>query len=47
MDPSPREKDKLLVAVATLVTRRRLDEAQVEATVPDGTRLVTVHEPIR
>ena len=100
MDLSPREKDKLLVAVAAMVARRRLergvklnypeaialisdfvlegardgrsvadlmsagaevltrdqvmegipemiDEIQVEATVPDGTKLVTVHEPIR
>ena len=100
MDLSPREKDKLLVAVAAMVARRRLergvklnypeaialitdhvlegardgksvaelmaagaevvardqvmagvpemiDEVQVEATFPDGTKLVTVHEPIR
>ena len=100
MDLSPREKDKLLVAVAAMVARRRLergvklnypeaialisdfvlegardgrsvadlmsagaevltrdqvmegipemiDEIQVEATFPDGTKLVTVHEPIR
>ena len=96
----PREKDKLLVAMAAIVARRRLDrglrlnypeavalitdfvvegardgrsvaelmrdgatvlsreqvmegvpemihEIQVEATFPDGTKLVTVHEPIR
>jgi urease subunit gamma len=24
-----------------------IDEIQVEATFPDGTKLVTVHEPIR
>jgi len=24
-----------------------IDEVQVEATFPDGTKLVTVHEPIR
>lgn len=100
MDLSPREKDKLLVAVAALVARRRLErgvklnypeaialitdfvlegardgrsvaelmaagaevlardqvmegvpemihEVQVEATFPDGTKLVTVHDPIR
>jgi len=97
---SPREKDKLLVATAAMVARRRLErglklnypeavalitdfvvegardgrsvadlmrdgatvlsreqvmpgiaemihEIQVEATFPDGTKLVTVHEPIR
>jgi len=96
----PREKDKLLVAMAAIVARRRLergvklnypeavalisdfvvegardgrsvadlmsagagvvtreqvmdgvaemiDEVQVEATFPDGTKLVTVHNPIR
>jgi urease subunit gamma len=100
VDLSPREKDKLLVAVAAIVARRRLergvklnypetialitdhvlegardgksvaelmaagaevvtrdqvmagvpemiDAVQVEATFPDGTKLVTVHEPIR
>ena len=100
MDLSPREKDKLLVAVAAMVARRRLergvrlnypeaialvtdhvlegardgksvaelmsesalvvgrdqvmegvaemiDEIQIEATFPDGTKLVTVHDPIR
>ena len=100
MNLTPREKDKLLVAVAAIVARRRLDrglrlnypeavalitdfvvegardgrsvaelmrdgakvltrdqvmegiaemvaEIQVEATFPDGTKLVTVHEPIR
>ena len=100
MDLSPREKDKLLVAVAAMVARRRLErgvklnypeaialitdfvlegardgrsvadlmaagaevlardqvmegvpemihEVQVEATFPDGTKLVTVHQPIR
>jgi urease gamma subunit len=97
---TPREKDKLLVAMAASVARRRLergvklnypeaialisdfvlegardgrsvadlmsagadvltrdqvmegipemiDEIQVEATFPDGTKLVTVHQPIR
>jgi urease gamma subunit len=100
MDLTPREKDKLLIAMAALVARRRLergvtlnypeaialisdfvlegardgrtvaelmaaggevvsrdqvmegvaemiDEVQVEATFPDGTKLVTVHQPIR
>jgi urease subunit gamma len=100
MNLSPREKDKLLVAMAATVARRRLErgvklnhpeavalitdfvvegardgrtvaelmaagaevltrdqvmegiaemihEIQVEATFPDGTKLVTVHEPIR
>lgn len=97
---TPREKDKLLIAMAAQVARRRLergvrlnypeavalitdfvvegardgrsvadlmaagaqvlgrdqvmdgiaemvDEVQVEATFPDGTKLVTVHHPIR
>ena len=100
MDLTPREKDKLLVAVAAMVARRRLErgvrlnhpeavalitdfvlegardgrsvaelmsaggeglrrdqvmegvpemiaEVQVEATFPDGTKLVSVHDPIR
>ena len=100
MELTPREKDKLLVAMAASVARRRLErgvklnhpeavalitdyvvegardgrsvaelmrdggtvltraqvmdgiaemihEIQVEATFPDGTKLVTVHEPIR
>ena len=100
MNLTPREKDKLLVAVAAMVARRRLErgvklnypeavalitdfvlegardgrsvaelmaaggevltrdqvmdgiaemvpEVQVEATFPDGTKLVTVHNPIR
>jgi len=100
MNLSPREKDKLLVAMAAEVARRRLargvrlnhpeaialitdfvvegardgrsvaelmqagahvvgraqcmegvpemiPEIQVEATFPDGTKLVTVHQPIR
>jgi urease subunit gamma len=97
---TPREKDKLLIAMAAMVARRRLErgvklnhpeavalitdfvvegardgrsveelmeagahvitreqvmegvaemirDIQVEATFPDGTKLVTVHEPIR
>ena len=100
MNLTPREKDKLLVAMAAQVARRRLErgvklnhpeavalitdfvvegardgrtvaelmrdgatvigraqviegiaemihEIQVEATFPDGTKLVTVHNPIR
>ena len=100
MQLTPREKDKLLIAMAAIVARRRLErgvklnhpeavalisdfilegardgrtvaelmeqgahvvtraqvmhgiaemipEIQVEATFPDGTKLVTVHEPIR
>lgn len=100
MQLTPREKDKLLIAMAAIVARRRLErgvklnypeaialitdtvvegardgrsvadlmeagaqvvsrdqvmegiaemlhEVQVEATFPDGTKLVTVHEPIR
>ena len=100
MNLTPREKDKLLVAMAAIVARRRLErgvklnhpeavalitdyvvegardgrtvaelmrdggtvitrdqvmdgiadmihEIQVEATFPDGTKLVTVHSPIR
>ena len=100
MQLSPREKDKLLIAMAAIVARKRLErgvklnhpeaialitdfvvegardgksvadlmrdgatviaredvmdgiadmihDIQVEATFPDGTKLVTVHEPIR
>ncbi len=100
MNLSPREKDKLLISVAAMVARRRLErggklnhpeavalitdfvlegardgrsvadlmaagatvlsrdqvmdgvaemihDVQVEATFPDGTKLVTVHQPIR
>ena len=100
MNLTPREKDKLLVAMAALVARRRIErgvklnhpeavalitdfvvegardgrsvadlmqagakvitraqvmdgvaemihDIQVEATFPDGTKLVTVHNPIR
>ena len=38
MNLTPREKDKLLISMAAMVARRRF---------PDGTKLVTVHEPIR
>ncbi len=100
MHLTPREKDKLLISVAAMVARRRLErgvklnhpeavalitdfvvegardgksvadlmaegakvltrdqvmegiaemihDVQVEATFPDGTKLVTVHDPIR
>jgi len=100
MHLTPREKDKLLIATAAMVARRRLergvllnhpetialitdfvvegaregrsvadlmeegahvlirnqvmdgvadmiDNVQVEATFPDGTKLVTVHKPVR
>src|ERR1700688_2302682 len=100
MNLTPREKDKLLISMAAMVARRRLergvklnypeavalisdfvvegardgrsvadlmqdgakvvpgervmdaiakmvDEIRVEATFPDGTKLVTVHDPIR
>ena len=100
MNLTPREKDKLLISMAAMVARRRLErgvklnhpeaialisdyvvegardgrtvaelmrdggtvlkrdqvmdgvaemihEIQVEATFPDGTKLVTVHNPIR
>ena len=100
MNLTPREKDKLLISVAAMVARRRLErgvklnhpeavalitdfilegardgrsvaqlmhdgaavltrdqvmesipemihDIQVEATFPDGTKLVTVHDPIR
>ena len=100
MQLTPREKDKLLIAMAAVVARRRLErgvrlnhpeaialisdfvvegardgksvadlmeqaahvvtkqdcmdgiadmihDVQVEATFPDGTKLVTVHQPIR
>lgn len=100
MKLTPREKDKLLIAMAAVVARRRLErgvrvnypeavalitdhvvegardgcsvaelmasggrvltreqvmpgvaemihDVQVEATFPDGTKLVTVHDPIR
>ncbi len=100
MNLTPREKDKLLIAMAAMVARRRLergvrlnhpetialisdyvtegardgrtvadlmeagahvvtrhqtmegvadmiDDVQVEATFPDGVKLVTVHKPVR
>ena len=100
MQLTPREKDKLLIAMAAIIARRRLErgvklnhpeaialitdfvvegardgksvadlmeqaahvvskaqvmdgiaamihDVQVEATFPDGTKLVTVHQPIR
>ena len=87
MNLTPREKDKLLISLAAMVARGRLQrgvklnhpesialitdfvmegaahvvtraqvmdgiaemihDVQVEATFPDGTKLVTVHDPIR
>ena len=74
MNLTPREKDKLMIALAAQVARARLargvklnypesvalitdfvmegipemiHEMQVEATFPDGTKLVSVHDPIR
>lgn len=46
---------ELMTFGTTLLTREEVmegvpemvDEVQVEATFPDGTKLVTVHEPIR
>ncbi len=46
---------ELMTLGTTLLTREEVmegvpemvDEVQVEATFPDGTKLVTVHEPIR
>ncbi|MBT6288542.1 MAG: urease subunit gamma, partial [Oceanospirillales bacterium] len=35
-------RDQVMEGVADMV-----DEVQVEATFPDGTKLVTVHEPIQ
>jgi len=35
-------RDQVMAGVETMV-----DEVQVEATFPDGTKLVTVHNPIR
>ena len=56
MELTPREKDKLLIFTAALLAERRADvmdgiaemipDIQVEATFPDGTKLVTVHQPI-
>jgi urease subunit gamma len=69
MNLTPREKDKLLIAMAAMaaafaelmeagaqvLTRAQvmagiaamIHEIQIEATFPDGTKLVTVHDPIR
>ncbi|MGH9091255.1 MAG: urease subunit gamma [Acidimicrobiales bacterium] len=49
-----RTVSELMAAGRTVLTREdvmegvpeMLDEVQVEATFPDGTKLVTVHEPI-
>jgi urease gamma subunit len=50
-----REVADLMESAAYVVTRRQvmegvadmLHEVQVEATFPDGTKLVTVHHPVR
>jgi len=56
MNLTPREKDKLLIAMAAHVVSAdqvmdgiaaMIHDIQVEATFPDGTKLVTVHNPIR
>jgi urease subunit gamma len=36
------KRDQVMEGIAEMI-----DEIQVEATFPDGTKLVTVHEPIR
>ena len=36
------EKDECMIGIPEMI-----DEVQVEATFPDGTKLVTVHHPIR
>ncbi len=36
------KRDEVMEGIAEMIT-----EVQVEATFPDGTKLVTVHEPIR
>ena len=50
MDLTPREKDKLLIFTAALLAERRLARGlklnYPEAVFPDGTKLVTVHQPI-
>lgn len=49
---SHHEQERLLIHVAAGLAKERvgvpemLAEVQVEATFPDGTKLVTVHEPI-
>lgn len=50
-----RSVSELMAAGATILTRadvmegvaEMIDEVQVEGTFPDGTKLVTVHRPIR
>ena len=52
MDLTPREKDKLLIFTGALLAdvmdgiAEMIPDIQVEATFPDGTKLVTVHQPI-
>jgi len=36
------KKDECMIGIPEMI-----DEVQVEATFPDGTKLVTVHHPIR
>ena len=54
VEPSANKNAVLPVLCATLLTRadvmegvpEMVDEVQVEATFPDGTKLVTLHQPI-
>ena len=48
MHLSPHEQERLLISYAAELARRRqlLEEVQVEASFPDGAKLVTVHHPI-
>ena len=46
MELTPRDKDKLLLFSVMDGVAEMVDEVQVEATFPDGTKLVTVHTPI-
>jgi len=47
MDLTPREKDKLLSREQVMEgIPEMIPDVQVEATFPDGTKLVTVHQPI-
>lgn len=55
MDPTSRETDKPLVSLAAVVARGQcmegiaemIHDVQAEASLSDGTKLVTVHNPIR
>ncbi len=47
MDLTPREKDKLLIFTDVMDgIAEMIPDIQVEATFPDGSKLVTVHNPI-